>query len=81
MNIEEVDIAKALTKAGSRVGHVHFVDSNRRAAGMGHMDHAPISEAIKSIGFKGYLSAEAFALPDSDEAARQTVNSFRKWFC
>jgi len=80
MNIEEVDIAKSLTAAGSRVGHIHFVDSNRRAAGMGHMDYAPIADAVKAIGFAGYLSAEAFALPDGDAAARQTINTFRHWF-
>src|SRR5205823_4193326 len=37
MNIEETDLASALRTGGSHVGHVHFVDSNRRPAGLGHL--------------------------------------------
>src|SRR5207237_179358 len=47
MNIEEVNLAGAIRAAGSHVGHVHFADSNRRAAGMGHTDFAPIIAALK----------------------------------
>ena len=32
MNIEETNLADALRKAGSHVGHVHFADSNRHRA-------------------------------------------------
>ena len=79
MNIEETDIAAALRRAGDRVGHVHFVDSNRKAAGFGHLDFGPIAAALREIGYRGYLSAEALALPDSDAAARQTIAAFRQW--
>ncbi|MGN6544725.1 MAG: TIM barrel protein [Aureliella sp.] len=78
MNIEEADMGQALRDAGPLVGHVHFADSNRRAVGMGH---APIADAIatlQSLGYRGYLSAEIFPRPDSDAAARQTIESFRK---
>ncbi|QDU63498.1 D-tagatose 3-epimerase [Planctomycetes bacterium Pan216] len=80
MNIEEADIAAALKTGGKHVGHLHFVDSNRQAAGRGHMDYAPIAAALKEIGYDGYASAEAFAIPSSDEAAQQTINAFRQWF-
>jgi sugar phosphate isomerase/epimerase len=80
MNIEESDIAAAIRSGGGQIGHIHFVDSNRRAAGMGHMDYGPIAKAIGEIGYKGYLSAEALPLPTSDAAARQTIESFRRWF-
>lgn len=80
MNIEESSIADGLRTAGSRVGHVHFVDSNRQAAGRGHMDYAPIAQALQNIGYDGYASAEAFPIPDSDEAARQTIETFRAVF-
>ncbi len=80
MNIEEADIATALQRGGRHIGHVHFVDSNRRPAGFGHMDYRPIVAALGEIGYAGYLSAEAFAYPDSQEAARQTMKSFRKYF-
>ena len=80
MNIEEVDVASALKAAGAGVGHVHFVDSNRRATGMGHTDFAPIVDALKGMGYDGYLSAEAFPLPDSMQAAKATIESFRRYF-
>lgn len=75
MNIEEVDIAQAIRDAGKHVGHVHFVDSNRRAAGLGHMDHGPIVAALKAIGYNGYLCAEAFPLPDADACAKATITT------
>lgn len=78
MNIEEVNLADALRAAGSAVGHVHFVDSNRRPAGLGHIDYAPIVAALRDIGYAGYLSAEAFPYPDPDAAAVQTIETFRR---
>ena len=80
MNIEEVSIADALRNSGAHVGHVHFVDSNRQAAGRGHMEFAPIASALASIGYDGYASAEAFPIPDSLSTARQTIDTFRRCF-
>ena len=78
MNIEEVNLPAAIRSAGPFIGHVHFADSNRRAAGMGHTDFAPIIGALKDTGFAGYLSAEILPLPDSLAAAKQTIESFKK---
>jgi sugar phosphate isomerase/epimerase len=80
MNIEEADIAAAIREGAGHIGHVHFVDSNRRAAGYGHMDYGPIVEALAAIGYAGYASAEAFPLPDSEAAAARTIESFRALF-
>ncbi len=77
MNIEETDLAAALRAAGPRVGHVHFADSNRRAAGCGHTDFRPIVAALREIGYAGYLSAEVFAWPDAAAAAAQTMRAFQ----
>ena len=79
MNIEEVNLPAAIRAAGSFIGHVHFADSNRRAAGMGHTDFAPIVEALREVNYAGYLSAEILPLPDSHAAAKQTIESFRKY--
>ena len=78
MAIEEADPAVTLRACGPLVGHVHFADSNRRAIGMGHTAIAPIVAALRDIGYKGYLSAEIVPLPDSDAAAKQTIESFRE---
>jgi sugar phosphate isomerase/epimerase len=78
MNIEEVDIAAALRAGAGHIGHVHFVDTNRRPAGYGHMDYQPIIQALRDINYTGYLSAEALPYPDSDQAAKQTIDKYRK---
>lgn len=80
MNIEEVDLAAALRHAAGSVGHVHFVDSNRRPVGQGHMDLRPLATALADIGYQGFASAEALPFPDSDAAAWQTIDSFRRLF-
>lgn len=80
-NIEEKSIADALRLAGPDLGHVHFADSNRQAIGFGHTEMEPIVEALLEIGYSGYVSAEILPLPDGDTAAKQTAESYRKWFC
>lgn len=80
MNIEESSIAGALRAGAEFIGHVHFVDSNRRPAGLGHIDFASIVAALKEIGYERFLSAEAFSYPDPDAAAKQTIETFRRFF-
>jgi len=79
MNIEEANLAEAIRTGKGFIGHVHFVDSNRQAAGRGHMNYEPIAASLKDIGYEGFASAEAFPIPDPDESARQTIESFRKY--
>ena len=79
MNIEEADIAAAIRLGGDRIGHVHFVDSNRRPVGHGHLDMRPAVAALREIGYSGYLSAEAFPYPTPDAAAVQTIAAYRCW--
>jgi sugar phosphate isomerase/epimerase len=81
MNIEEEDLAGSLRGVGADLlGHVHFVDSNRRAAGTGHMDFAPVVRALRDLNFGGYASAECFPYPDSDAAARRTIETYQRLF-
>jgi sugar phosphate isomerase/epimerase len=77
MNIEEADMAAALVACGDLVGHVHWADSNRRAVGLGHADIPPVVAALRSIGYRGFLSAEVLPLPTPEDAARQSLASFR----
>ncbi len=80
MQIEEVNVASALLSGGRFVGHVHFVDSNRRPVGCGHLQFGPIVAALHEMGYTGYVSAEAFPWPDSRQAAEQTLRAYRYWF-
>lgn len=80
MNIEEANVAEAIVAGAKRIGHVHLVDSNRRAAGLGHMDYSPIAAALRAIDYDGYLCAEAFPLPNSQTAAQRTMETIRRFF-
>jgi sugar phosphate isomerase/epimerase/predicted nuclease of predicted toxin-antitoxin system len=80
MNIEEADVAGALRAVGELLGHVHFVDSNRLAAGMGHVDFAPIVKTLHDSHYAGYVSAECFPIPDADAAARKSIDTYQRLF-
>jgi sugar phosphate isomerase/epimerase len=80
MNIEEVSLPAAILAAAGHIGHVHFVDSNRRPAGLGHLDYMPIVQALRAIKYDGFASAEALPYPNPEAAARQTIKAFRE-FC
>ena len=70
--------SEAVRAAGEMIGHVHFVDSNRRPAGMGHTDFAPIVNALRETKYVGYLSVEAFPYPDSRTAAEATIRVYKR---
>lgn len=78
MNIEDRDLPASLQKCGSRLGHVHFADSNRWAPGQGHIDFGEVIATLKGMGYGGYLSAEIMPLPSTAEAFRLTGEFFRK---
>jgi sugar phosphate isomerase/epimerase len=80
MNIEEADVPAAIRAGASAIGHIHFVDSNRRPAGFGHIDFAPIAAALRDIQYNGYLSAEALPYPDPVAAASRTIQTYQKFF-
>ncbi len=79
MNIEEVDLAAAIRDAEGYIGHLHFVDSNRRPAGCGHIDFAPIGLALHESGYDGLASAEALSYPDARTAAQLTIDAYRRF--
>lgn len=80
MNIEEEYLAQSIRLNAAYIGHVHLADSNRRPAGMGHIQFSKIAGILKEIGYKGYVSAEALPYPDSDAAAQQTIMTFNQYF-
>ncbi len=80
MNIEEQSIPEALRQTGPMLGHLHFVDSNRRAAGLGHIAFGEIVAALRDISYGGFVSAEALPEPSPEEAARQTMAAFEAFF-
>jgi len=69
MNIEEASMDEAVHAAGDRLWHVHWVDSNRCAPGMGHTEFRPLYQALQGVEYGGYLSAEIIPRPDDRIAA------------
>ena len=66
MNIEEVDIEKMLILSLPYVKHIHFVDSNRLAPSMGHLDMVRYYRLLEKMGYPGYLCLEV--LPGSNDS-------------
>ncbi|NNC91101.1 MAG: sugar phosphate isomerase/epimerase [Acidimicrobiia bacterium] len=77
MNIEEANLAESLRSAGDLIHHVQFTDSNRLAAGQGHIDFRALAAVLTDSGYRGYLSTETLPLPDSRTAAQQAIELFR----
>jgi sugar phosphate isomerase/epimerase len=77
MNIEEQSLAASIREAAGHIGFVHLADSNRQPAGLGHTNFVEVVEALKAIGYDGYVSAEALPYPSPDEAAAQTISACR----
>ena len=77
MNIEEPSIEDSIQLAGDRIFHFHVADSNRWYPGAGHIDFGRVVEALREIGYAGYLSAEILPLPDSDICAEKTIAAMR----
>ena len=80
MNIEESSIPDSIRNYGKYIGYIHFADSNRYPVGNGHTQIQEVALALNEIRYDGYISAEAFPYPDSDNAAKTTINNFIKYF-
>ncbi len=71
--------ADILCEAAPYLAHVHANDPNRRGPGFGDLDFRPIGEALKSIGYDGYVSVEVFDMqPDPETIARKSLEYLRQ---
>jgi sugar phosphate isomerase/epimerase len=62
MNIEEASMSEPILAAGAQLGYVHIADNNRLQPGAGCLDMRSTFEALKQIGYSGYISIECSAL-------------------
>jgi sugar phosphate isomerase/epimerase len=77
MNIEEVSIPRAIRAAGDKIGHFHFVDSNRWPPGYGHTDLKEVFAELTKVGYEGFLGVEAIAKPSPETGARAGLSYIR----
>lgn len=78
MNIEEPSIEDSILKAGDRIFHFHYADSNRWYPGAGHIRFEPIIKALRETGYTGFLSGEHRPDPEPEEAVRRGLDFMRK---
>ena len=78
MNIEEADMAASLRRAGSALGYIHLVDSNRCGPGQGHLPFGDVLKALLEVGYDGYLSFECLPEPDGETAIKHSLSHTRK---
>ena len=63
ISMEEDDFAEAIRTAGSRLGHFHVGENNRKLPGQGHMiPWKAIGEALKEVGYKANIVMEPFVI-------------------
>jgi sugar phosphate isomerase/epimerase len=77
MNIEERDLASAITQAADYLMHVHLADSNRLQPGLGHTDFRSAFRAIHQIGFSGFLALECHLQGEPRAALTETARYLR----
>ena len=77
MNIEEDDPGESIRGAEGYLAHVHLADSNRAQPGEGHNDFASAFEALRDIGFDGYLAMECGIRGDAKTVLPQVARHLR----
>ena len=78
MNVEEPSITESIISGKDRLFHFHVADSNRWYPGAGHIDFKAIFNTLAEIQYTGFVSAEILPLPDSDTAAKKTIDFLRE---
>jgi sugar phosphate isomerase/epimerase len=63
MNIEETSLSNTLRNNIEHIGHIHYVDSNRLAPGMGHIVYDEIFNVLYEKKYSGFMSIECFDKP------------------
>ncbi len=77
MSIEEANIPEAIRNAGEWIAHVHLADSNRLLPGQGHTDFGAGLNALKEIGYTGYMALECGIAGDPTEQLPRTAQFLR----
>ena len=78
MHIEETDTPEAFRQAGEYIAHVHMADNTRMQPGTGDIDWQASLQALKDIGFSGYLAYECRIDGERREALRVSVEFVRQ---
>lgn len=79
MSSEPEPIPEIIRRSAPLLAHVHANDANRRGPGFGDTDFVPIFQALREVGYRGYLSVEVFRFdPDPETIARESISYLRR---
>lgn len=68
----------AVLKAGRKLGYVHLSDNNRITPGEGHINFHEFINALRDIGYKGYMVMEFDPKPSPDIALTKALKHLKK---
>jgi len=81
MSSEGRPIADIIRENGGLLAHVHANDANMRGPGFGDTDFGPIAQALRDVGYDGFVSVEVFDFkPDPQTIATQSLAYLREKF-
>ncbi len=72
-NIEEKSIANAIHCGDDAICHVHISENDRSTPGLGNVDWKTNFDALKEIGYDGWMVVEAFGLALPELAAATKI--------
>ncbi len=78
----EVDTpADVIKQYKSVTKHFHANDRNKKGPGTGDVDFVPIADALKEVGYDGYVSVEVFDYsPDGETIAKESIQYLQMVF-
>ncbi|HEY1067238.1 MAG TPA: sugar phosphate isomerase/epimerase [Pirellulales bacterium] len=72
-NIEEKDLAEAIKTCAPHMAHVHISENDRSTPGVGHVAWDVTFDALKAVGYDGWMTVEAFGLALPELAAATKI--------
>ncbi len=81
MSAEEGPIPDIIRESAPYLEHFHANDANLQGPGFGATDFGPIGEALREVGYDGYVSVEVFDFSAGPERiARESLDYLRDAF-
>jgi D-psicose/D-tagatose/L-ribulose 3-epimerase len=72
-NIEEKNVAAGIRTVGRHLRHVHTCEHDRGTPGSGHTDWKGVFQALKDVGYDGWLTIESFGFNIGDISAAAAI--------
>lgn len=74
-------IPDLIRQSALHLAHFHANDDNGRGPGAGSADYAAIADALRAVGYDGYLSVEVFDFQsDPETIATESLKMLEKYF-